>query len=262
MKTFISDFNKIKKFIENNVNFSFTRFSDGELFVLQNKRLELNEDHYIIGNSRGGGWYNKEEQKTFIPGEHEFYRKKLEESLQCNLPNFYRGICTRPDVDLETFNWMVNLAGGDSETLTWSNLLINGNYERYLNEIVPLFKNKEIIFIVNEGANIDKLPFKVKKDFRVGTNCFINDYDLIEEIKKYIVDNNIENHLFLVSAASLSNLLIHELHKASNKNTYFEIGSTLNPMMDMEGWKGSRGYLREHWLGQNRHYLNILCEWN
>jgi hypothetical protein len=63
MKTFQSDFEKIKNYLSQGINFSFIRFSDGELFVLQNKRLELNEDHYIIGESRGGGWYNKEEQK-------------------------------------------------------------------------------------------------------------------------------------------------------------------------------------------------------
>jgi hypothetical protein len=261
-KTFFNDFYKLKYYLQNNIHFSFTRFSDGELFVLQNKRLELNENHYIIGDSVGGGWYNKEEQKKFIPGEHEYFRQKLEDCLKCDLPMFYRGICTKPDVDVNTFNWMINLAGGDSETLTWSNLLINGNYEKYLNEIVPLFNDKEIIMIVNESANLNKLPFKVKKDFRVGTNCFINDYHLIEIIKKYIIDNNIKNHLFLVSAASLSNLLIHQLHILSKENTYFEIGSTLNPIMEMDGWKGSRGYLREYWLGQHRNYLNMICLWN
>lgn len=262
MKTFQGDFDKLKKKLLDNINFSFTRFSDGELFVLQNKRLELNEDHYIIGDQRGHGWYNKEEQKKFIPGEHEFYRKKLEECLQYQQPNFYRGICTSPDVDIETFKWMVELSGGDEETLTWSNLLINGNYEKFLNEMVPEFKSKKIIMVVNESANLTKLPFKVVKDFRVGTNSFINDYPLIQKIKDFVTENKIENHLFLISAASFSNLLIHELHQLSNKNTYLEIGSTLNPIMGMEGWKGSRGYLREYWLGQNRHYLNMNCTWN
>lgn len=262
MKTFNGDFQKIKNYLLNGTNFSFTRFSDGELFVLQNKRLELNEDHYIIGDQRGGGWYNKEEQKTFIPGDHEFFRKKLEESLSCNLPKYYRGICTRPDVDLDTFNWMVDLGGGDSETLTWSNLWINGNYEKFINEIVPIFKTKKVILIVNESANINKLPFKVEKDFRVGTNCFINDYGLIDEIKNYINENNLKDYLILVSAASLSNLIIHELHKVNTNNTYLEIGSTLNPIMEMEGWKGSRGYLREYWLGQGRYHLNMDCTWN
>ena len=36
MKTFKGDFEKIKKYLKENINFSFTRFSDGELFVLQN----------------------------------------------------------------------------------------------------------------------------------------------------------------------------------------------------------------------------------
>jgi hypothetical protein len=59
--------------------------------------------------------------------------------LQCKEPKFYRGICTSPDVDSQTFNWMVDLSGGDSETLNLVEFLINGNYEKYLNEIVPTF---------------------------------------------------------------------------------------------------------------------------
>ena len=129
-------------------------------------------------------------------------------------------------------------------------------------KVANLFNNKKIVMIVNKSANIEKLPFKVEKDFRVGTNCFINDYGLIETIKNYIIENNIEDYLFLVSAASLSNLLIHELHMLSNKNTYLEIGSTLNPIMEMEGWKGSRAYLKEYWLDEPKHYLNMICGWN
>jgi hypothetical protein len=261
MKTFTSHFDLIKSNLENNKHFAFIRFSDGELFILQNKRLELNENHFIIGDQVGGGWYNKEEQKQFLPDKHQFFREKLIESLKYNEPNFYRGICTQPDCDNETFKWMVDLAGGDSETLTWAALMINGNYERYLKEIVPIFSSKDIILIVNEGANINNLPFKVKKDFRVGTNCLINNYDLIDEIEKYVIDNDIKDHLFLVSAATLSNLIIHRLHKLSKDNSYLEIGSSLNPIMDMVGWKGSRAYLREFWMNENRHYLNMYPVW-
>jgi hypothetical protein len=262
MKTFSGDFEKLKNYLIRGINFSFTRFSDGELFILENKRLELQENYFIIGDNHGGGWYNKEEQKQFLPEKHQFYRQKLEDSLKCQEPLFYRGICTRPDVDKPIFDWMVNLAGGDSETLTWSNLFINSNYERFLNEIVPIFSDKEIIFIVNENANLSKLPFRVNKDFRVGTNCFINNYELIDEIEDYIKNNDIKNHLFLISAASLSNLLIHRLHLLSTDNTYLEIGSTLNPIMDMVGWRGSRAYLNEFWMKQNRYYLDMECFWD
>lgn len=263
MKTFEGDFNKIKQKLENKENFSFIRFSDGELFTLQNLRLELNEDHYIIGNGAGPGYYNAEEQKKFTPGKDEFYRKKLEESLQYDAPNFYQGICTRPDVNDDVFNWMISLANAkeDSERLTWANLFINGNYERYIKEIVPMFSDREVIMVVNYSAQLKDLPFNVKKVFRVGTNCFINDYDLIEEIKNYVKENKIENHLFLISAASLTNLIGHQLHQEYPNNSYIDIGSTLNPIMKMEGWKGSRSYLREYWLGENPVYTKMMCSW-
>ena len=41
MKTFESHFNLLKEKLLSNENFAFLRFSVGELFVMQNKRLEL-----------------------------------------------------------------------------------------------------------------------------------------------------------------------------------------------------------------------------
>jgi hypothetical protein len=261
MKTFKGDFNKLKTKLINGEHFAFTRFSDGEVFVLQNKRLELNNDHYIIGGTRGGGQYNAEEQKKFIPEEHEFFRQKLEDSLKFKKVNYYRGISCKCCIGEEVFKWQLNLAGGDDETLTWANLWNNGNYESFIKEIYPILSKKETVIIVNQSANIKNLGFNIKKDFRVGTNCFINNYDIIEEIKNYIIVNNIENHVFLVSAASLSNLIIHQLYEFNDRNTYIDIGSTMNPIMDMEGWKGSRAYLREFWMKQPRHFLNKNCIW-
>lgn len=261
IKTFENHFDLIKNKLTNAENFAFLRFSDGELFVLQNKRLELNSNHYVIGDNQGSGWYNEEEQKKFIPTEHQFFRDKLIDSLKHKQKNYFRGICTRPDVDYETFKWQLDLAGGDDETLTWSNLFINSNYQRYINEIFPIFSQKKIIIIVNKSAKIEKLKFNIIKDFRVGTNCFINDYNIISEIDDFISKNKISNHIFLISAASLSNLIIHQLYSKHSNNTFIDIGSTLNPIMEMEGWKGSRDYLKEFWLGQRKKYLNTNCQW-
>jgi len=261
MKTFESHFNLLRDKLLNNEHFAFARFSDGELFILQNKRLELNENHYIIGNQRGGGMYNKEEQKKFLPEVHSENRQMLVDSLQHKQKNYYKGISCRCCVSHSDFNFQIEMAGGDDDYLTWSNLFINGNYERYLNEIFPLFKTKKVIMVVNENADLSDLGFNIVKDFRVGTNCFINDVNIVDSIKHYISENNIEDHIVLVSAASLSNIIIHKLFKEYPNNTYFDIGSTLNPIMKMEGWKGSRVYLRERWLGQGRNYLNKVCIW-
>jgi len=215
MKTFEGHLELFREKLSNGENFAFTRFSDGELFILQNKRLELNENHYIIGNNLGMGRYNEEEQKKFHP---------------------------------ETY-------------MTWSNLFVNGNYEKYLERIVPLFKTKKVIIVVNKSADISQLGFDIVKDFRVGTNCFINDVSIIDDLKKYISENDIRDHLVLVSAASLSNLIIHQLFREFPNNTYLDMGSTLNPIMKMEGWKGSREYLKEYWMKQGRFYLEKNCIW-
>ena len=110
-------------------------------------------------------------------------------------------------------------------------------------------------------ANVDNLPFEVKKTFRIGNNCHVNDYTLIEEVKNWVKDNNIKNHLFLFSAATLTNYMIYELYKEYEQNTYLDIGSTLNPLMDMTGWVSSRAYLRAYWMKENNQYINMKCVW-
>ena len=261
MKTFEGHFDLFKEKLQKGENFAFVRFSDGELFILENKRLELNNDHYIIGNQRGYGQYNEEERKKFDPETNQENRQLLINSLQHKQHNYYKGICCRCCATQEQFDFQINLAGGDSEFMTWANLFINSNYERFVKEFIPEIRKKKIIFVVNKSAELKLLKMDIVKDFRVGENCFINDLIVIDNIEKYVEENDIQNHLFLVSAASLTNLIIHRLFSKFPNNTYLDIGSTLNPLMKMEGWKGSRDYLREFWLNTPKLYLNKHCIW-
>lgn len=261
MKTFEGDFEKLKNKLTAGENFGFARFSDGELYIIGNVRLEIGTDHYQIGEGKHGGVYGQEETKSFVPGQHEFFRQRLIDSLRFRKPNYYKGISCRCCVGQQGFDYQLAIHGGDDESLTWSNLFINGNYRRYMEEIVPVFKSKKVVMIVNETANLDKLGFDIVKDFRVGSNCFINNYSIIEEISEWIQKNDIKDHLFLVSAASLSNLIVHQLFDKFDQNSYMDIGSSLNPLMDMQGWKGSRTYLLEYWENTGNSILNQKCIW-
>jgi hypothetical protein len=75
----------------------------------------------------------------------------------------------------------------------------------------------------------------------------INDYHIAEEVRKYIEENKIRNHVILCSAASLSNFVIHDCFKHNPHNTFLDIGSCLNPLLNLEGWKHTRGYLTHYW---------------
>jgi hypothetical protein len=264
LKDFHKAFDHVLSKIKNKESFAFTRFSDGELFIMQNKHLLLAENHYITGDLSGPNRYTAEEQKEFKPEEHQFYRKKLTEAFLHTQEGYFKGICTATDghVGRENFEWMLELHGGNHESLTYSNLLINANYRRFIEEMVPLFADRNILYVANKLANISKLPFEVEKTFEIGTNCMINDYNVIEEVKKYIDKNNIKGYIVLCSAASLSNYVIHECYRENNQNTFLDIGSCLNPLLDLEGWRYTRGYLTSYWLNTASPFGSQVDVWS
>lgn len=266
-KTFKDEFEKFARKVQNKEPFAFSRFSDGELFILQNKEVQLARDFYITGKERGYGVYTEEEQKHFKPNEHQFYREKLVECLKYKQDGYYKGICTRSDVSQENFDFQLNLHGGDDESLTYANLFINSNYPRYINEVVPWFKHYNKIYLVaNKASSISTLIKYLDLDtkqqfmfFPVGNNCLINDYSLVNRVADIL--KNDEGSLLLCSASTLSNYIIHESFKLNNKNTLIDIGSSLNPVLRLEGWKYSRGYLQHWWLGMESKFATKEEYW-
>ena len=260
MKDFHKDFDLLLEFIKAKEHFAFTRFSDGELYMMQNRKFKIEKDKvFLRGQSHQGKW-GEEELKEFIPEEQQMHREKLIETFKFKKHNYIKGISCKCCVGEEDWKWQQPYVLEDTQ-LTWSNLLINGNYTRFIEEMVPEFVKYSVIYVCNKSANIQKLPFDVRKVFRIGNNCHVNDYHLIEKIKSWVKDNNIKHHLFLFSAASLTNYMIYELYKEHDKNTYLDIGSTLNPLMDMDGWVASRAYLRGYWMKENNQYINMKCVW-
>lgn len=265
-KTFSAEFDRLLQKLKDEENFAFLRFSDGELFMLRGDKLVLAENSYTTGNRTGTGHYPKEEQKDFDPERDAFYRDRLIAALQHRQPNYFKGLTGVVDEDIAgegAFEYQLEMHGeGDDEHLTFANVLINANYKRFIEEMMPLVKQKPIVMICNEAATLTNFAFPVVKDFRVGSNCIINDYSLIEDIKEWIRDNDIQDHIFLCSASTLSNYIIHECFKEFPNNTFIDIGSALNPWMELEGWMHSRAYL-QHWiLGQPNKYGIQEDTWN
>ena len=222
LKNFKTAFDTLLNKIERKDNFAFTRFSDGELFILQDKTLILADNHYVTGEITGPNRYTKEEHKEFYPDKNQFYREKLIECYKHNQDGYYKGICTSTDghVGKENFDWMIDFHGGDHENLTFANLLINANYKRFVEELIPLLQNREVIYIVNELADTSRLPFNIMKEFKIGSNCMIDNYDTTAKVKRYIEDHGVENAIILCSAASLSNFIIYECFKDNPNNTF------------------------------------------
>ena len=260
MKDFHEDFTNVLKLLKEKQPFAFTRFSDGELYMMQNRKYKIEKDKVFLREQTHSGQWGEEELKEFIPEEQQMHREKLIEAFEFTKDNYIKGISCRCCVGEEDFKWQNNHLSSE-HILTWANLLINGNYSNFIEQMVPEFQNYPVIYVCNEMANVDNLPFEVEKTFRIGNNCHVNNYDLIQEMKNWVGKNRIEKHLFLFSAGSLSNYLIYELYNIFDQNTYMDIGSTLNPLMGMTGWVASRGYLRACWMKENNQYINMKCVW-
>lgn len=241
----------------NNENFSFIRFSDGELFVLQNKKLQLNEQGTFVDDILCGPVYGKEDFKEFLPQHHQFFRQKLFESLKHVQKNYHVGLSCPCCVGMNNFVEMKNWRNTKDET-TWANLFVNSNYPFFVSFIIPELRKKKLVLICNENADLSKSKLELVKDFRIGRNAMINNFDLHSEISKWITENNIENHVFLFSASSLTNITVYELFKKHSNNTYLDIGTTLNPLL---GFPASRGYLQAYWTGRDHPDLQKVCIW-
>ena len=80
-KTFKGDFYAIKEMLEGGENFAFSRFSDGEVFMMQGHEIVMAADHQNVKGKVVGVGFPEDDHKHFNPKEHEFYRQKLEDSF-------------------------------------------------------------------------------------------------------------------------------------------------------------------------------------
>lgn len=261
MKTFKSDFDLLKQKLLSGENFAFSRFSDGEEIILNNEILRLDHKGTLCGSIQYGVIYPENDHKEFNPEYHTKTRELLLQAIQYQAPNYYKGIVCPCCVGFERTKVMRSLCPNlTDDYLTWSNLWINSNYPRFITEIVPLFRERDIRLVVNSKANTINLATKNYPSpiYPVGPNCIVNDLDLVDTIRQDIITYSLTDVVFLFGASSLSNILIYQLYKEFPNNTYLDIGTALHKHLGMEL---QRSYLRGYWLGESSDFFNRTCTW-
>jgi hypothetical protein len=231
MKIFEKELEKFYYKLQEKKPFAFSKYADGEWGVIQGHHID-------------NGEFNFERQE-----QNEFYREKLIESFKYKNPEYYVGIsceCCQGQNHL----LMKEQSGQDEDHLTYANLFVNTNYPLYVNNFIPEYQNHKIYLVANEKAKIQNLPFKIEKFYPVGDTAFIKNYDMIEQIKS----ENIKDSLFLFCAGPFGNILAHQLFKSNPNNIYMDIGSTLNP------WLQSEGFKRDYYI--NGFFASRKCIWN
>lgn len=230
MKEFHTEIYKLYERLKSRKHFAFSKYADGEWAAMTGRLLN------------NGEFFTQNDEKT------KGSIKLLVESFQYKDENYYVGISCPCCQGMAHYEMKKNSLQEETN-LTFANIFVNSNYEFYREKFIPEYKNWKVNLVANECSNISNLPFEVSKFYPIKKNAWVEDLHVIEEIKNM----NTENELYLFCAGPFGNILAHQLWKHNKKNTYLDIGSTLNPFLETEGFK--RGYL------YGSEDVNKVCVW-
>lgn len=241
-KDFKGELTLLNNKIINNENFSLVRFGDGEMEIINGQAIDLSkkcngEHKYSPGNEKD-----------------EFYREILERSLLYKNEQYFVGLPCRCCVGDKHCDNLRRQSKQDQSQLTWANIFVNANYPVFLESTVNALQGKTINIICHKKADTAGLPFNVNQRFNIGSNAWCVNYDeKLEQLVKYIESNNVENQIFIFCAGVLSNMLIYKLSQNYPNNTYLDLGSVFDDMMNL-------GQTRKYLKGSKKR-LKKVCVW-
>mgnify|MGYP006164337883 FL=1 len=201
--------------IENDDSFALSRWGDGEYRLLKGD--------YLI---RSDGELLRKRTWTFTPSQENQKQaaKKITDCLSYEADGLYWGI-TCPECSVcNVSGWTHYNMYENKDNLTFASMFVNTNHELFKERVPELLKNKTVYFVGHREGNINNLPFEVERHFKVGTNAWLNDLDILNEIMEVHLAN--ENAIFLFACGPLSNYLITNLWRKNQNNVLLDIGSS------------------------------------
>lgn len=210
IRKFKEDFNTLKKHIQSKQKFAFSKYADGEWFILNNTRL-TNIDNW-----------------TYDPATDSLFSKMLLDSLKYKDRDYYIGISCKCCDPIKSV-WYLNNINSSNDNVTFANIFVNGNYPLFKNEMLPLFNSYQNVFLIaNKLSRLENLKNVLKLDdfFGIDKEAFKTNLGIIDKLIKH--SEHIKDSLYLFSAGPLGNVLAHRLWESNKNNTYIDIGSTLN----------------------------------
>lgn len=235
----------------------FTRYSDGELYMLFEKEIRLTgEGAWIDGVKVNDQVYEEHDRKTYIPGRDSKIIKMLRDAYNYKSNTYLVGMPLQCCVGEEMFSELKKTEG-IPYNYTTSNLLINANYPYFLEKTMKIVKRKKIVLIANSRANYSQLG-NVIGFIGIGDDCGQQIDQIKESLDAMLSRHPIREGMIILCAASyISNILGHHVDAKYKDISFLDIGTALHPQM---GFGISRDYLYKYWSdpkGYNYHQCEI-----
>ena len=201
------EYNRIWQRVKNEENFALIRNGDGERGLILGRPFSAQE-----------GWKS--------PNKQTLLGKAIKDSNSIIDPNYIIGISC-PCCDIDAYHWY--LQNIPSRNLTFANLWVNSNYQRFISDFSEL--NRDAIIIANHRAQGKKIGnLNILKYYSVSDDCvsfWENEAGTL--INKVVADfGDQKNLLFVVSAGPMSGPIIAALFKHNPNNCYLDCGSAID----------------------------------
>lgn len=229
MDKFTEDFNFFWSKIENEENFSFARYADGEVRLM--KGLDINHETQA---------YKIDKWKA--PNKKTKLGIDLYNTLNHTEDNFYYAISAIND-NINDYSFLIKNIKHNKNNITFVNLWINNNYHKMVEKLKNL--KREVILICNESAKKNSFPFVVKDILHFPNDCV----DFWEENSEIFLEKMLNkfdkhnNQLFFISCGPVSEVIIDTLFLKNPNNTYIDVGSSIDEFV--HGYK-TRPYMYEY----------------
>jgi hypothetical protein len=246
-KTFRGELVKMRDLLRSRTPFALARFGHAELEILSG---ELMHDRGVSGGH----------EYRYCPADLDNAepRRRLWNAFTFQAPHYMVGInCPHCNISDEQFEWMREHSGQTEEQLTFATIYFYSNYQPYLREIVPLYREYNTVLVCHEACGIESLPFQPVRVFRNQYDAWRKNLSLSDELKGFIEEQGSRGWLFLFCAGALGCVLAHELYAFCPENTYLDIGSSLDPYLFTGMLARNRRYLKQDSETQARE----CCHW-
>lgn len=224
-KTFRGEATKMRDLLKSRTPFALARFGHAEMEILQGRLMH--------GRERSGG---HEYRYAPADADNALPRQRLWEAFRYSAANYFVGIncphcALQPGNAQQDFEWMRDHSGQPEDRLTFATIYFYSNYPYYQKQVMPLFREYDTALVCHENGRPEELPFQPVKVFRNTYDAWRRNWPLVDEIKTYISDARLRGALFLFCAGAFSCMLAHELYAWNPRNTYMDIGSSLDPFL-------------------------------
>lgn len=248
-------FSLFLNFLEMKEPFTYVRFSDGEMDILCDRSILLNEADFFVRGSWSQGKYADFDVKRYVPRENSWLRDQLFTAATLRAENYWKGIRTQHNGCPPETQFMVDLNGGDNMNLTFADLFLNNFYPDFLRRLLPAIKRQSgVIVIGNYRMNLKNIC-PVWRLIPVPDGAFGQAEHVVATIQDAL--SSVEDgSIILSSASSLTNVIGARVIESGRPLTFLDIGTALHPLTDMGAV--SRWYHLEAQPWTSRYFMRKL----